>query len=43
MRNSEGSYMELRFSDAVTEKDAYYRLISRRFDFSAVSGGDIYF
>ena len=38
VRNSEGSYMELRFSDAVTQKDAYYRLISRRFDFSDVTG-----
>ena len=31
--------MELRFSDASTQKDAYYRLISRRFDFSNVTGG----
>ena len=43
VRNSEGSYMELRFSDAVTQKDAYYRLISRRFDFSAVSDGEFIF
>ena len=43
VRNSEGSYMELRFSDAVTQKDSYYRLISRRFDFSGVSGGEFTF
>ena len=43
VRNSRGSYMELRFSDAVTEKDAYYRLISRRFDFSDVTGSEFTF
>ena len=43
LRNSQGSYMELRFSDVETQKDAYYRLISRRFDFSAVTGGEFTF
>ena len=43
VRNRQGSYMELRFSDAVTQKDAYYRLISRRFDFSDVTGGEFTF
>ena len=42
-RNSEGFYMELPFWDSGTEKDAYYRLISRRFDFSDVSGGEFIF
>ena len=35
--------MELRFSDAETQKDAYYRLISKRFDFSDVTGDEFTF